>query len=311
MAGATDQAFRLIVKEFGCDLVVSEMISAKGLVYHNQNTKQLLEFKQQERPIAIQLFGHEPQVLSQAAVMVAEQYQPDMIDLNMGCPTPKIVKNGDGAALLKQPELISKIVSAVTASVQIPVTVKIRLGWDQDSINCVEIAKRIEDAGAYWIAVHARTREQFYSGQADWEQIRRVKEAVSIPVVGNGDVDSPAAAERMAAETGCDHIMVGRGVLGRPWLLKQIKHYLCTGELLPEPSLNERFETALKHLRLKIELQGENQAVREMRAHLAWYLKGVPNSSKFRAAMNQVASYEDVKSLLESFSVQLARENRI
>ncbi|HKM17554.1 MAG TPA: tRNA dihydrouridine synthase DusB [Limnochordia bacterium] len=311
MAGATDQAFRLIVKSFGCDLAVSEMVSAQGLVYNNKNTQALLRFSEEERPIAVQLFGHDPKTLAKTAAIVAEEHRPDMIDLNMGCPTPRIVKNGDGAALLKTPRLVGEIVQAVVESAGLPVTVKIRLGWERDRINCVEIARRIEDAGAYWITVHARTRDQFYGGRADWDKIGEVKAAVSIPVVGNGDVDSPQAAARLLAAAGCDHVMVGRGALGKPWLLHHIQHYLDTASLLPEPSLAERISTALAHLRLKIELQGEEHAVKEMRSHLAWYLKGIPHSSRARAAVNQAVSYKEVEALLENFAESLAHQDEI
>ncbi len=306
MAGVTDLAFRLIVKKFGCDLVVSEMISAQGLIYDNARTKLLLNSCESEKPLAIQLFGHDPEILADAASLVVDNYKPDMIDLNMGCPTPKIVKNGDGAALLKNPELVSKIVSAVVKSVSIPVTVKIRLGWDNDSINCEEIAQRVEDAGAHWISIHARTRDQFYGGSANWEKIRRIKSLIKIPVVGNGDVRSPQLAKKLQNETGCDHIMVGRGILGKPWLLRDIKHYLDTGILLEEPDVAKRFEIALEHLELKIILQGEIQAVREMRSHLAWYLKGLPHSGKIRAKMNQIKSYNEVKDLLSELLKDLA-----
>lgn len=305
MAGITDLAFRLIVKSYGCDLVVSEMISAQGLIYNNQNTKRLLKSDPKERPVAIQLFGHDPQVLAKAAGLIEQEYQPDIIDLNMGCPTPKIVKNGDGAALLKQPKLIEQIVAAVVSTVNTPVTAKIRLGWDQSSINCFEVARRIEDAGGHWVTVHARTRNQFYGGSAQWDYLTQIKQYVDIPIVANGDIIDELSAETVQ-QTGCDHIMVGRGVLGRPWIPNQIKTYLETGHLLPEPSRSERFAMALRHLQLKIDFIGEEAAVREMRGHLAWYLKGLPDSKSIRLKFNQVSSYKEVKLLLEEFEKTLA-----
>lgn len=306
MAGVTDLAFRLIVKRFGCDLVVSEMISAQGLLHDNKNTRDLLKSDKKEKPLAIQLFGHDPSILADAAQIIEDKYQPAMIDLNMGCPTPKIVKNGDGAALLTQPQLIEKIVAKVVEAVDIPVTVKTRLGWDQRSINCLAVAKRIEQAGAYWITVHARTRDQFYAGKADWQQIALIKQQINIPVVGNGDVTDARLAKELFDKTGCDHIMVGRGVLGKPWLLHQIKKYLQTGEEPLQPELADRFNIILEHLKLKIRLQGEEQAVKEMRSHLAWYLKGLPNSNKARALMNNVTSYDEAKAILQVVLDQLA-----
>ncbi len=305
MAGVTDLAFRLIVKDFGCDFMVSEMISAQGLIYNSQNTKRLLTSDPRQGPWAVQLFGHDPQTLAAAAKIVVQECQPDMIDLNMGCPTPKIVKNQDGAALLRQPKLVEKIVSRVVKAVDIPVTVKIRLGWDEFSINCVEIAQRIEAAGAYWITLHGRTRNQFYGGKARWDYIAQVKKKVSIPVVGNGDINNGMEAQRMLRETGCDHIMIGRGALGRPWLLHQVKTYLKTGNISAEPSIEKRFTTALNHLKLKIQFIGEAAAVREMRAHLAWYLKTLPESRNIRGRMNQVTSYSEVKLLLEEYKKDL------
>ncbi len=305
MAGITDLAFRLVVKSYGCDFVVSEMISAQGVIYNNRNTKQLLKSDPKERPLAVQLFGHDPQILAEAAGLIEQEYQPDIIDLNMGCPTPKIVKNGDGAALLKQPKLIEQIVAAVVEKVNIPVTAKIRLGWDQNSINCLEVARRVEDAGGYWITVHARTREQFYRGSAQWDYITKIKEHVNIPVVANGDIIDELSAEKIQ-QTGCDHIMIGRGVLGRPWVPNHIKTYLETGRVLPEPSIAERFAAALKHLKLKMDLIGEESAVREMRTHLAWYLKGLPDSRNIKCRIKQVSLYDEVKLLLEEFEKTLA-----
>lgn len=298
MAGATDSAFRILAKRFGCDLVVSEMVSAQGLIYQNQRTEQLLGRTELERPYAVQLFGHEPDALSKAALYVEQHYAPEYIDLNMGCPTPKVVKNGDGAALMRNPKLVGKIVSSVVEAVRTPVTVKIRLGWDQDTLNFLDIGKIVADSGAHWIALHARTREQFYAGTATWEHIASLKETVKIPVVGNGDVNNALAAKRMLHETGCDHVMIGRAALGNPWIFEQVKWYLASGTFLEPPSLAERIAVALEHLQLKISEQDELQAVREMRSQLAWYLKGVPHSSTVRSAMNKTTSYEEASQLL-------------
>lgn len=306
MAGATDLSFRVMAKEFGCDLTISEMVSAQGLLYDNQRTKFLLKSDKRESPLVIQLFGHHPETLAKAAKIIEADYQPAMIDLNMGCPTPKIVKNGDGSALLKEPDLISAIVESVVKAIEIPVTVKIRLGWDQASINCIDIAKRVENAGAHWIAVHGRTREQFYSGKANWDYIAEIKKNVSIPVVGNGDITDPISAKRMLETTGCDHLMIGRAALGKPWIFEQVKHYLATGNLVDDPSPSERLTIALNHLKLKMEFKDEQQAVQEMRSHLAWYLKGLRNSSTIRGQMNQVNTFKEVNDLLNYWKQNLA-----
>ncbi len=298
MAGVTDLAFRSIVKNFGCDLVVSEMVSAQGLLYNSKKSDELLKTDTRERPYAVQLFGHDPAIMAKAASRIVHQYEPDMLDLNMGCPTPKIVKNGDGAALLRNPQLVADITRAVVDAVSIPVTVKIRLGWDSDSINCIDVAKRVEQAGASWLTVHARTREQLYAGKADWEWIKRIKQTVAMPIVGNGDIFTPQDAADKLELTGCDHIMVGRGALGDPWLFRRIARYLDTGELLPAPTLGEKVSMALTHLRSKMQYRSESGAVREMRSHLAWYLKNVPHSSQIRASFNQATSYNEVMTLL-------------
>ena len=276
MAGVTDLPFRFLVREYGADLVVSEMVSAQGLIFKNQKTFQMLAIDSRERPAAVQIFGHVPEVCARAAQIVVERVSPEMIDLNFGCPTPKIVKNGDGAALMKNPPLLADIAAAVVQAVPVPVTAKIRLGWDGDSINCVEIAKRLEDAGVHWITLHARTREQFYSGRAQWKWIKQVKEAVKVPVVGNGDVFCPRDAQKLFEETGCDHIAIGRGSQGNPWIFRQVKAYLHHGTMVADPTLDERMALALRHLRMKVEFDGEARAVREMRPHLIWYLKGYP-----------------------------------
>jgi len=298
MAGVTDLAFRLIAREFGADLVVTEMISAQALVYKNQRTLKMLATEDAERPVAVQLFGHNPDVVAEAAQIVVAHCRPELIDLNFGCPTPKVVKNGDGAALLRDPLLLEKIVAAVVKAVSVPVTAKVRLGWDKHSINCVEVAQRAAGAGAHWITVHARTREQFYAGSADWAWIRRVVEACPVPVVGNGDVFSAGDALRMLQQTGCAHVAVGRGAQGNPWIFRSIQAAIRGEPEPPAPTTAERISVAWRHLELKAEYDGVRQAVKEMRPHLAWYLKGVPHSAEVRRQLNKAESMEEVRELL-------------
>lgn len=299
MAGVTDLPFRILAREYGADLVVSEMVSAQALVYANRRTLRMLALSELERPTAIQIFGHDPHVCAEGAKIVHDIAGPEMIDLNFGCPTPKIVKNGDGAALLKDVETLVKVAQSVVEAVPIPVTAKIRLGWDRDSINCVEVARRLEDAGIYWITVHGRTREQFYAGEADWEWIGKVKAATGIPIVGNGDVFSPLDAQGLLEQTNCDHVAIGRGAQGNPWLFAQIKAYLDEGILLPDPSAQERIELALRHLQMKVEYDGEPIAVREMRPHLAWYLKGIPYAAEARRILNTTTMAADMAKVLK------------
>lgn len=292
MAGVTDMPFRILAREYGADLVVSEMVSAQALVYENRKTINMLTLSDLERPTAIQIFGHDPRVCAEAAKIVVETVEPEMIDLNFGCPTPKIVKNGDGAALMKNVKLLGEIASEVVAAVSIPVTAKIRLGWDESSINCVEVTKVLRNAGVHWVTVHARTREQFYSGQANWDWIARIKQEVGpgFPIVGNGDVFSPEQGRKLLEQTNCDHLAIGRGAQGNPWIFRQMKAYMEDGVILPEPSLEERIALALRHLQMKVDYDGEGRAVREMRPHLAWYLKGVPHSAEARRLINTTTS---------------------
>ena len=304
MAGVTDRAYRQIVKEFGVDLLVSEMVSAKGICYGSERTLDLLDFGEEERPIALQIFGSEPETMAQGAIAVAK-LRPDFIDINMGCPTPKIVKNNDGAALMKDPELARQVVSAVVEAVDVPVSVKIRLGWDSDHINAVEVALQVEAAGAAFVTVHGRTREQFYRGQADYAEIARVKQALSIPVLGNGDVDSPQQAQRLLEETGCDGLLVGRAARGNPWLFRRIKHYLETGELLPEPTLSDKLEMIRTHGRLAAKYKGEAVAMKELRKHIGWYLKGAPHIAALRPRLNQVAALADLDEILQEYATQV------
>lgn len=301
MAGVTDLPFRILAREYGADLVVSEMVSAQALVYGNQKTFRLLSIDDAERPVAIQIFGHDPKVMSEAAKIVYEHVAPEMIDLNFGCPTPKIVKNGDGSVLMTTPILLEKVAAAVVKAVPIPVTAKIRLGWDKENINCVEVSQRLESVGIHWITIHGRTREQFYSGKANWHWIAEVKKQVKIPVVGNGDIFTREDAQRMLNETKCDHLAIGRGAQGNPWIFQQVQARLKSRTIMPEPSIEEKVTLAIRHLDMKVEYSGEERAIREMRSHLAWYLKGVPNSAEVRKSINTVSDLNAMKDLLKEF----------
>lgn len=297
MAGVTDLPFRKLCKEQGAGLICMEMVSAKAISFHNKNTEALMEIAPEEHPVSMQLFGSEPELMAEVAKNIEER-PFDILDINMGCPVPKVVNNGEGSALLKDPEKIVRIVKAVSSAISKPVTVKLRIGFENVPVDIVDIARRIEDAGAKAIAIHGRTRQQYYSGKADWDTIRRVKEAVSIPVIGNGDVDSPMKAEAMIKETGCDAVMVGRAVRGNPWIFRELNHYFATGELLERPSVEEIREMILRHARAQIDLKGEFTGIREMRKHVAWYTSGMRHSAGLRRESNQISSYEELDELL-------------
>ena len=298
MAGVTDTAYRLLLKEQGAGLTCTEMVSAKGIFYKNKNNKMILQTAPDEHPVAVQLFGSDPVIMASMAERIAEDF--DIIDVNMGCPVPKIVNNGEGSALMKTPELAGRILSTMVRVLSKPVTVKFRKGFDDRHVNAVEFAKMAEQSGVSAITIHGRTRSQMYAGNADWDIIRAVKEAVSIPVFGNGDIFTPEDAKRMMDETGVDGVAIARGAKGNPWLIRRTIHYLETGELLPEPELSEKKEMMIRHAGLMVEYKGERIAIQEMRKHLAWYTAGIPGSAKLRSEMNSLNTLEELKAFVES-----------
>ena len=303
MAGVTDLPFRLLCKRMGADLLCMEMVSAKAIHYRNRNTEALMRISEEERPVSLQLFGSEPELMAEVARGIEER-PFDILDINMGCPVPKVVNNGEGSALMKDPALAAAIVKAVSSAVEKPVTVKIRKGFDAEHVNAVEVAKRLEDAGAAAIAVHGRTREQYYSGRADWDIIRRVREAVSIPVIANGDIDSPQAAKRCMEETGCEALMIGRAAQGNPWIFKEIRTFLQTGEVPPRPDTDEIRGMLREHARLMLAEKGEFTAVRELRRHAAWYLAGFPHAAQLRKQACEMEHMEDLERLLERLTAE-------
>ena len=298
MAGVTDLPFRVLCKEQGAGLICMEMVSAKGIYYNNKNTESLLAIDEREHPVSLQLFGSDPEIMSEMAKRI--EHRPfDILDINMGCPVPKVVNNGDGSALMKNPILAGEIIEKTAKAIKKPLTVKIRKGFDDAHVNAVEMAHIAEESGAAAIAVHGGTREQYYSGKADWEIIRQVKEAVKIPVIGNGDIFTPEDGKRMLQETGCDGLMIARGARGNPWLFHRLNHYLDTGELLPEPDCREIGGMIYRHAQMQTERKGENLGMKEMRKHIAWYTAGLRHSAGIRRQCNTLETLEELRNMLE------------
>lgn len=305
MAGVTDPPFRAIVKEFNPGLVCGEMISAMALHYNSQKTREMIQIKAFEKPVSMQIFGADPGIMAEAASFL-EGEGADIVDINMGCPVPKVVKSGEGAALLKDLPRAAAIIRKVVASVKIPVTVKFRVGWDSHQIVASQIARIAEEQGAAGVALHARTREQFYQGKAQWDYVAEVKRKVSIPVIGNGDVDSPQAAQAMMEQTGCDGVMIGQAALGRPWIFGQVVHYLEKGVILPDPSTHRKFKIIEKHLQLQLQYSGEHRGLLEMRKHLSWYLKGMPGAAKLRDQINTLTTVDSLREVLREYEASIA-----
>ena len=309
MAGVTDLPFRLLCKEMGAGLICMEMVSAKAISFHNKNTEKLMEIEEKERPVSMQLFGSDPDLIAEMAAQIEER-PFDILDLNMGCPVPKVVNNGEGSALMKNPKLAAEIVRKTAKAIQKPLTVKIRKGFDEAHSNAVEMAKYLEDAGAAAIAVHGRTREQYYAGKADWDIIRQVKEAVSVPVIGNGDVTDPISAHKMMEETGCDGVMIGRASRGNPWIFRQLVEYDKTGNIPERPDVAELKAMILRHARLQLQYKGEYTGIREMRKHVAWYTAGYPHSAAIRRRVNEIETIGQLEEMLESIPEKLDRNSR-
>lgn len=306
MAGVCNSAYRKICKEMGAALVCAEMVSDKGMIYNSKKTKEMLYFEEFERPISQQIFGNSKETFVEAAKMVYDIMKPDIIDINMGCPVPKVaVRSQAGSALLKNPQLIYEIVSSVVEAVPVPVTVKIRSGWDANSINAVEVAKIVESAGASAITVHPRTRSQLYSGKADLDIIKQVKENVSIPVIGNGDIVDIESAKHMLEYTHCDAIMIGRGVLGNPWIIKEIDTYLKTGKIIQKPTYEEKIDMCYRHLDYLLKIKNENVAVLEMRSHIAWYVKGMPLHKELKNQIFKAKTKEEIIEILDNYRKRL------